>query len=978
MHSIPEAVPNQSLLWTLWAKTDRSDQTRWHALPYHHIEVGAVAHVLWTDVIPLARKQEWADLLDVDIDLAGRWLGFITAIHDLGKVSITFQSLVPEQRDRIAAATDGLLQLPGKLDHTQKHGVLSTHILPEILTKRYGLTRHAARRYAIVTGGHHGVMATQTQLDVVTADSTRLVGAGIWSDLQEELVDWLWQAFELPDELPESIRTTILSYQDALWLAGLISVADWIGSDESHFTFNTEPASSPVDARAQAETVAREALVQAGWFYQPLDIPCETLTETFCFIKDPFPAQDVALDAIRGMASPGIAVVEYPMGWGKTEIALWIAAYWAKHDGIPGFYIAMPTMTTSDQLHTRVREHFMRHAAATDDVNLQLLHGQAALRVDKKIASKILQGVGNLSTLDEGADADEDPNILQAEAAADPEAGSQNRGEPQRDPVQRASWFTKRKRGLLATYGVGTVDQALLAVLQSKHFFVRLHGLAGKTIIFDEVHAYDTYMSSLFDELLTWLGALGSPVVILTATLPQERTRQLIAAYNKGAGWTTQPVAIATYPRITTSDQTRMQSVSSPIDPATSRSIALRAMPSDIGNETAMWEMIGVDLDRCLREGGTAALICNTVKQAQHAYQILQQWFDPLKEQIDLFHARFRQLERGKIQERVLREFGKETHDDKGGCVRPRRKIVIATQVIEQSLDLDFDIMISMFCPTDLLLQRAGRLQRHRGTDALRPPGLQKPELWLAGYSDGNGEGPRFLPGSRSVYGQHVLLRSWLASRETSAIVIPDDVEVLIEATYAVDVDVPSELEAVWEKSKESFLRKEQADELKASLSYIPRLESDRPERHKDALGKLTYAGAEQDDDPTLHPDALARTRLGPPNVNVVILKPDEAKRFAAVIASDTERLEFWQIRELLKRSVSISDARIVRALRHQRIPPAWEGTSFLRHHRLMVLDEHHRFRVEGEDGFWLESHPVLGVLFGRPDEILEEKEDAR
>jgi len=978
-YPILEAEVSQSLIWKLWAKTDRSDQTRWHALPYHHIEVGAVAHVLWTDVIPLARKQEWADLLGVDIDFAGRWLGFITAIHDLGKVSITFQSLVAEQRERIAGATDGLLRLPGKLDHTQKHGVISTHILPDILTDRYELTRHAARRYAIVTGGHHGVMATQSQLNAVTDDSARLVGDGIWGDLQQELVDWLWQAFELPDELPASIRTTILSYQDALWLAGLISVADWIGSDEKHFTFQTVPASNPVDARNQAEVTSREALLQAGWFYQPLDIPCDTLTETFCFIKNPFPAQNVALDAIRSMASPGIAIVEYPMGWGKTEIALWIAAYWAKHHGIPGFYIAMPTMTTSDQLHSRVREHFTRHATASDDVNLQLLHGQAALRVDKKLASQLLQGVGNLSIQDEAADTDENANanISQAETAADPEARSHH-GEPQRDPVQRASWFTKRKRGLLATYGVGTVDQALLAILQSKHFFVRLHGLSGKTIIFDEVHAYDTYMSSLFDELLTWLGALGSPVVILTATLPRERTRQLIAAYNKGAGWTTDPVAIATYPRITTSDRARMQSISSPIDPATSRSIALRAMPSDIGDETAMWEMIGAELDRRLQEGGTAALICNTVKQAQHAYQLLQTWFDPAKGQIELFHARFRQLERGKIQECVLREFGKQTHGDKGERLRPARKIVIATQVIEQSLDLDFDIMISMFCPTDLLLQRAGRLQRHRGTDVLRPAGLQNPELWLAGYRDDDGGGPGFLPGSRSVYGQHVLLRSWLTLRETSAIVIPDDVEALIEATYAADVDVPSELEAVWEKSKESFLRKEHDDELKASLAYIPRLEFDCLEDGEDALGELTFVGAEQDDDPTLHPDALARTRLRPPNVNVVILKPDEAKRFAAAIASDTERLEFWQIRELLKRSVSLSDARIVRVLRHQRIPSAWEGTSFLRHHRLIVLDGQLRFRVEGEDGFWLELHPVLGVLFGRPDDMLEEKEDAR
>lgn len=972
-YPILEAEVSQSLIWKLWAKTDRSDQTRWHALPYHHIEVGAVAHVLWTDVIPLARKQEWADLLGVDIDLAGRWLGFITAIHDVGKTSPVFQYLVAEQRERIARESGGVICLPKEIQSSLRHGLISAHVLPSILSERYGVDRTAARRYAIVTGGHHGVMATQPHLDTAKRETERSVGTGIWDDLRGELVDWLWHAFDLPETLPESIRTTILSYQDALWLAGLISVADWIGSDEAHFTFRTEVAVSPQAALADAGTIARTALGAAGWFYQPLAIPCETLFDTFGF--DAFPAQNVALDAIRQMSSPGIAVVEYPMGWGKTEIALWIAAHWAKTHGIPGFYVAMPTMTTSDQLHSRVRDHFERHA--TDDVNLQLLHGQAALRVDKKRASNVLQGLGNLSVQEEQPD---DAMIVQAEGSEDPEA--HRRHEPQRDPVQRASWFTRKKRGLLSTYGVGTVDQALLAILQSKHFFVRLHGLAGKTIIFDEVHAYDTYMSSLFDELLTWLGALGSPVVILTATLPRERTRQLIAAYDKGAGWTTEPAApfeIATYPRITTAHSSSMQSVSSPIDPATSHSVALRMLPTDIAKEaeeTALWEMLGAELDIRLRNGGTAALICNTVKQAQHAYQVLQRWFDPAKGEtgeLDLFHARFRQLERGKIQERVLGDFGKKTHEEDGTRIRPLRKVIVATQVIEQSLDLDVDLMISMFCPTDLLLQRAGRLQRHRGTDALRPEGLHDPELWVAGYQE-TLEGPRFLPGSRAVYGAHVLLRSWLALRGRTAIVIPEDVEPLIEATYAKDVDVPDDLREAWEKSASTFRRKEDGDTRTADLAHIPSLNADRLERGKDALLGLTSIGAEQDDDPTLHPDALARTRLGPPSVNAVILTAKEAIRYQTAIDLTTERIEFWQIRDLLRRSVSLADARVVKALKPRKIPKSWEATSFLRHHHLVVLDDQHRNELA--DGFWLELHPKLGVLFGKQNDLKEEEDD--
>ena len=956
--------PVSPLVWHLWAKTDRADQQRWHALPYHHIEVGAVAHVLWTDVIPLARKMEWAERLGVDIDLAGRWLGFIAAIHDLGKVSIVFQSLVAEQCERIACATGGAVQIPTKVESKLRHGLVSASVLPEILSRRYGVSTLAARRYAIVTGGHHGVMATQTQLDTAANEAKRSVGIGIWDEMRQALVDWLWQAFELPDDLPETIKNTVLTYQEAVWLAGLISVADWIGSDEAHFTFKTAVATSPLRARCDAEETAREALQQAGWFYQPMDIPCATLTETFHFIENPFPAQNVALDAIRGMSKPGIAVVEYPMGWGKTEIALWIAAYWAKHHGIPGFYIAMPTMTTSDQLHTRVHDHFEQHAK--DAVNLQLLHGQAALHVDKKHVANVVQGMGSLSIQTEAA---EDPSIATAEAADDPEA---HRDRTSHDPVQRASWFTNRKRGLLATYGVGTVDQALMAILQSKHFFVRLHGLTGKTIIFDEVHAYDTYMSSLFDELLTWLGAMGSPVVILTATLPQARTRQLIDAYNRGAGWSVASTEIAAYPRITTSDGTRMQSVSSPIDQANSRSVALRRMPADVADETAMWKAIGTALDQRLRDGGTAALICNTVKQAQHAYQVLQRWFDPATNELDLFHARFRQKERGNIQERVLEEFGKKTNRD-GRRVRPLRKVVIATQVIEQSLDLDFDLMISMFCPTDLLLQRAGRLQRHPGTDALRPEGLRKPELWLAGFEESS-SGPRFLPGSRAVYGHHVLLRSWLALRERTAIVIPDDVESLIEATYAEQVEVPDELQDIWEKSESAFLRKQAEDSRRARLARIPPLTADCLEEDDDALTSLTHLGADQDDDPTLHPDALARTRLGPPSVNAVILKTAEAESYQSAINATAERLAFRDIHALLKRALSLSDARVVHALRNQRIPPSWEATSFLRHHRLITLDEDNRATLD--EGFGIELHPVLGVVFGSKEELMEEVDD--
>jgi CRISPR-associated endonuclease/helicase Cas3 len=941
-------------IFQLWAKTDRDHPARWHALPYHLIEVGAVAKVMWDEVIPLSRKRHWAEQLGLgdDPDLAGRFLAFIAATHDLGKCSRVFESCAPVQLERLRrSAIREAFDAPAG-DHIP-HGLISTHVLPDILTERYHFEESAAFRYAVVTGGHHGVMATRANLEATALEAGRAVGGGAWDRLRHALIDWLGDAFQIPKVLPDPLRTTTLTYQDAIWLAGLISVADWIGSDDRHFCFRTEVAADPVTAHDDAAQTARAALEATGWFHAPLRIPAATFSDTIRHIPHPFPAQQRAVDTVQAMASPGIAVVEYPMGWGKTEVAFWIAAHWAERFDIPGFYVAMPTMTTSDQLHSRVHDHFRGHLpAGSDPINLQLLHGQAALSVEP-----------------EAVDDEQTEHLARQD---DPEA--RGRRERMRAPIQRATWFTKRKRGLLATYGVGTVDQALLGILQSKHFFVRLHGLGGKTIVFDEVHSYDVYMSTLFDELIEWLAALGSPVVILTATLPRQRTQALLDAYAKGAGWRPEATEIATYPRITTLDRERARSVPVLLDRSASRTIRLRRLITGVDDDTAVWAALGTELAARLSGGGTAAVICNSVAQAQNAYLVLRRWFDEDTE-LELFHARFRQRERRVIQQRVLREFGKMTHDEDSTRIRPRRKVVVATQVIEQSLDLDFDLMVSMFCPTDLLLQRAGRLHRHRTTDGLRPTGLAMPELWLTGFDDRADGTPTFLRGSQVIYGEHILLRSWLALRDREAITVPDDVEALIETTYGSHPDVPDEIRDAWHRSEDRFMEDGDRDKRKAKGSHIPKLKEDHPEYGDDALLLMSYMRADQDDEPDLHPDALARTRLGPPSIATVILTADEAERFRTVMnPGPGQYVSRDDTRHLLSRSVSLSDARIVGVLKATGPPPVWKESPFLRHHGLIRLGSDNRTEVA--PGLPVELHGRLGVLFGKQVAIREEEDE--
>ena len=357
--------------------------------------------------------------------------------------------------------------------------------------------------------------------------------------------------------------------------------------------------------------------------------------------------------------------------------------------------------------------------------------------------------------------------------------------------VVAAEWFTYRKRGLLAPFGVGTVDQALMAVLRARHFFVRMFGLGGKTIVIDEVHAYDAYMSTLMERLLEWLAASGSSVFLLSATLPSDRREALTTAYMRGLHATPQSPARAAYPRITYASARGNGETAVTASARTRRILGIR------------WIPVAVDLSAHLRvllaDGGCAAVICNTVNRAQEVYTSLKTVFGGVasdgEPELMLFHARFPFEEREGREKLALIRFGKpganiELGDgDTRKVLRPQRAIIVATQVIEQSLDLDFDAMISEFAPADLLLQRAGRLHRHQRP--LRPPRLSdplidvlKPEIGDDGIPNSGRARRRFM----------ILMCCFVpgfALSDREAIRIPEDVEGMIEAVYSGTIQCP-------------------------------------------------------------------------------------------------------------------------------------------------------------------------------------------
>ncbi len=919
--------------WDLWAKTDRDGPDCWHALPWHLLEVGAVAQLLWEKSLPQQSKDRICNRLGLSEEEAGRFVGFLAALHDFGKCSNRFQSMAPEQVKRLKALYGA--EFTTDTNKTAlRHSLISWGLLVPLFQQEFGWKDRVSKRYAEITAAHHGRFWTSSEYDALKgSDTVKRTGQRAWAELHRGIFQQLRDAFEIDDTLVAKLNADLTNepnfptYEDSLWLAGLISVADWIGSDEHYFTFNSEPAESYAAALAIAQKSAKNALTLTGWASPPLAITSKDMASTILTIPDFVPrrSQSQAVDLTRAMSSPGMTVIEIPMGWGKTEIALWIAAYYAETAGITGTYFALPTMATSDQLYQRVRAHLKAHADKGDRKRIVPLH--------------LLHGMAEFSAMDEMEQEDADDSLQamaeRIDAQLDPDANPKDHVVDAHNVVRRARWFTRKKHGLLARYGVGTVDQALMSVLLTPHLFVRMFGLSGKTVIFDEVHSYDVYMSSLFDRLLEFLGAMGSPVVILSATLPRHRTQEMLAAYARGAKWNPPTGELAAYPRISAIDDTRMHSIeverSSDDVPTT---LQLEWHPSD---PEAMWDDLATRLQVELEDGGTVAVICNTVASAQACFTRLQQTFP---DELTLFHARFRQQERAKIQEEVLERFGKDAGED-GKPERPYRHIVVATQVIEQSLDLDFDLMVSMFAPTDLLLQRAGRLQRHRRWDDQRPAAFRTPRLWLIGLDDFEAEdGPEFFNGSEIVYGGYVLLRSWLALAGQEKIVIPDDVEGLIEATYGEDVLVSEGVRSRYDEAQTAWREATQMDQKTSESVLIPQLERERMETRTDVLVRLNQLKQDPEDAPEAHKSRLALTRLGDPTVSLVILSEGEVAQLGFDPAGVVD-VPFTnaQVRTLLHHSVSVSSYDIVRAAINMEIPPAWEQSVHLRHRRLVLLD---------------------------------------
>lgn len=528
------------------------------------------------------------------------------------------------------------------------------------------------------------------------------------------------------------------------WLTGFVTFCDWIGSNTDWFPLSDETELrdrvSPGDARDGAETV----LDLIGWHRretQP-DLRFARLFATHLEPEgfEPRPLQEALVELAD---APGLYIVEAPMGSGKTEAAL-AAAYrrWSV-GGERGLYFALPTQLTSNRIHDRIAD-FLVNVVADSSIQT-LVHGSAWLREDRAIAF--------------------DPA---------PTAERRKKDDPS-DATDACRWFASSRKALLAPFGTGTVDQALMARISAKHSALRLFALSGKVVVLDEIHSYDPYTSKLVDHLVQWLLEVGCTVVVLSATLSARRRREMIET----VGAREPDPAPTDYPLITKVADNVVTQV--PIADPSIRESRVRLSHLSDGDPAILGRIADA-----AESGACVLVIRNTVALAQKTYREIKSACRDTGIEFGLLHSRFPHFQRDANERLWMDRLGKRDSQRPGGC------LLVATQVVEQSVDIDADLLVTDLAPTDLLLQRLGRLHRHERT---RPSGFETPACWILHPDVDWDADPKAikeaLGPSAFIYPPIALFQAGRIWRDRELVILPSGIRELLEAADAIPDELP-------------------------------------------------------------------------------------------------------------------------------------------------------------------------------------------
>ena len=806
-----------------WGKSsDRAHLPSGDSYPLicHLLDTAGVARAVCDLFIP-------APMGDRLAQACGSWDAWVSetvlcaGAHDLGKATCRFQQQSPADCPDELSAADASAEIPDRPDGANRHAYASGLLLWDHLLAA-GATETDARRVVQIVGGHHGTIPAYKWDKLRGWGGAACVNspepvAAILQAAQLEMMGDIAGAAGDPGPVSGPIPLNAAAVSHAV-----VVLADWIASSSEFLAGQAArgPLSAPSTWIDRAERRGRKHLARIGLVAPPPPSAAPSASHLLTAAATPSALQ-ASLDFSHPRCASGITIITAPTGEGKTEAAVLAAARYSAARGSAGWYFAMPTMGTADGLRERLERLLPRLVEGTPPM-LNLMHSLRSLR-----------------------------DTPQGWEAADPEA---------------RRWMASGRKAILAPFGVGTIDQVLMGVLRVKHSPLRMLAGTTGTLIVDEAHTFDPYMRRLLCRLLTWCAARAAPVVLMSATLPRELATGFFDAYLAGATTAAGGRGVAPqigYPGWACWTPGSGWATSGRRQPLRRWRLGIRLHDAPAADMPAVMARRAMEATRA---GGCVMVVRETVAKAQETYEAAVSAKARNRSDADcevvLLHSRFRHGDRRRLTERLLADLGPP-----GAGRRPARLVLVATQIVEMSLDVDFDLVVTDPAPIAALLQRAGRCHRH--VRPKRPAGMSAPTLevfWpLAAVSE---------PLLRShVYLSHDLAQTRRHLADRSYINVPAGVPALVDAahttgTYPQDAST-GDGEAADDSDYLQWLVEQDYRSAMAASLEIPT--PDRP-AHK-TLTKLTSLADDLD---------IARTRLGAAAVQILPVYPRDDGKLSA------------------------------------------------------------------------------------------------
>lgn len=658
-----------------WAKLGPRDGARTHWLPLeaHSVDVAQVLKGLVSH--PIVRQRlahaSGRHLHDADVDR----LAVLACLHDFGKLNHGFQ-------ERFDPRKRGC----GHIKPTTTVSLCEGKGASDVCAAICGLAGWFDSNVAFGTMigvilSHHGAPFDPT-IPTRQGGQGGFKGSDRW-----EPVDGMSPAVGIANLIAEARKAFPLCDQAVLPLpsspefqhlfAGLLMLADWVASEEKHFPLQPLSDLSRVrEAGFYSDVV--DKLVRIGWINiaEP-----DAVNPTVIIGQETLRPLQSAMDEPEGAT----VLIESETGSGKTEAALLRWLHLRERGVVDSLYFALPTRVAAVEIHKRVQGFVARYLGpqAGNDVLLAV----------PGYANDPIKG---------HATTEETPFLVSGEEGSE----------------EAFVWAAQApKKYLVASIAVGTIDQAMLGVLMTKHAHLRLASLARSLLVVDEVHASDAYMGAIVERLLQSHRALGGHSVLLSATLGGHARSKLLGIPEIQ---TLEEAVAIPYPGVSWASSGRRDTLG--VESAgSSKRVTLTSHPL-IDDDVRVADMAVAYASK----GAKVLVIRNTVAGAIAVAEALPTGLGFTVRGVEtVHHSRFGSCDRRLLDRRASRVLGKNRSD---GAM-----IVVGTQTLEQSLDIDADVLITDLCPIDVLLQRIGRLHRHV---RVRPSGFEVPHVDVLAPAD--------------------------------------------------------------------------------------------------------------------------------------------------------------------------------------------------------------------------------------------------